>query len=80
MHSIEGETVQTDPAFPDEGPASRFTKLSANLSGGISFDIGEVYVIRRFASPYTKLISLILSVILDRISTTIMMLAAIIFL
>ena len=34
------ETAQTDPAFPDEGPASRFTKLSANLSGAFPLDIG----------------------------------------
>lgn len=33
------ETVQTNPAFPDEGPASRFTRLSANLSGGSPLDI-----------------------------------------
>jgi len=35
------ETVRTDPAFPDDGPASRLTKLSGSvdLSGGFSLDI-----------------------------------------
>jgi hypothetical protein len=33
------EAIQTDPAFPDEGPASRLTKLSVNFSGEFSLDI-----------------------------------------
>ena len=28
-----------DPALPDEGPASRLTKLSVNISGGFALDI-----------------------------------------
>lgn len=38
------KTAQTDPAFPDEGPARRLTKLSesVDLSGGFSLDISKL--------------------------------------